>query len=218
MNTKCLLIGLVAIILCSCSSVYKSGQTPDDVYYSPKRPVVAAPAADQQQMPSYGYSPYAEQSQIRLGIYDPRWRYLDDFSYSPYLYGYNYGYYYNPFYSVWPVYNPILIGTPVPVNTTVIRTPRTTNLGTYTSFGSHSSYSSPGYISPVRPYNGGTNGLSNTLNRMYNNGNNGNSYYNGNRSYNPTYNNNGGSRSYNSGGSSSGGGGGAARPARSGRG
>ncbi|GAC1449006.1 MAG: hypothetical protein NVSMB7_10930 [Chitinophagaceae bacterium] len=35
MNTRILLLAISVAALSSCSSVYKSGQTPDDVYYSP---------------------------------------------------------------------------------------------------------------------------------------------------------------------------------------
>jgi hypothetical protein len=35
MNTRILLLAAVAVGLSSCSTMYKSGQTPDDVYYSP---------------------------------------------------------------------------------------------------------------------------------------------------------------------------------------
>lgn len=39
MSTKILFAGAIVVLLGSCSSVYKTGQTPDDVYYSPSRPV-----------------------------------------------------------------------------------------------------------------------------------------------------------------------------------
>ncbi len=37
MNTKFLLLALVVVALSSCSTAYKSGQTPDDVYFSPAK-------------------------------------------------------------------------------------------------------------------------------------------------------------------------------------
>ncbi len=37
MNSKLLLISISIITLASCSTAYKTGQTPDDVYYSPVR-------------------------------------------------------------------------------------------------------------------------------------------------------------------------------------
>jgi uncharacterized membrane protein YgcG len=44
MNTRILLLAFSVAALSSCTSMYKSGQTPDDVYYSPARP---APAGDE---------------------------------------------------------------------------------------------------------------------------------------------------------------------------
>src|SRR5918993_6008453 len=37
MNSRIILLGLTVAALSSCSTAYKSGQTPDDVYYSPAR-------------------------------------------------------------------------------------------------------------------------------------------------------------------------------------
>lgn len=49
MNLKIsgLIAGTILVALSSCSSVYKSGQTPDDVYFSPGKPAVAAAKGDQ---------------------------------------------------------------------------------------------------------------------------------------------------------------------------
>ncbi|MBX3239325.1 MAG: hypothetical protein KIT80_18730 [Chitinophagaceae bacterium] len=47
MNTRILLLAVAAVGLGSCSTIYKSGQTPDDVYYSP---------APQQRVASNQYS------------------------------------------------------------------------------------------------------------------------------------------------------------------
>jgi hypothetical protein len=44
-----LLAGIAVVALSSCSSVYKSGQTPDDVYYSPGRPGAAVAKGDEKQ-------------------------------------------------------------------------------------------------------------------------------------------------------------------------
>ena len=38
MNSKILLLALSVAALSSCTTAYKTGQTPDDVYYSPARP------------------------------------------------------------------------------------------------------------------------------------------------------------------------------------
>ena len=121
-----LLLGLI-VIFSSCSTAYRTGQTPDDVYYSP------APAQDtyvrtdnQNEKDSYAYdnSTYnSEDKEIRRGIKDSRYRnnvFVDlGYGYNPYghnSYGYNsYGYnnpydYYDPYgYNnvyISPYYNP----------------------------------------------------------------------------------------------------------------
>jgi len=110
MKTKYLLLVGMVVVLASCSSAYRNGQTPDDVYYSP------APAAEayvvknnSDERNSYrnrnsdGYS-YTEEREIRQAIQNPRYRNSISFGigmggYFPYSYnsfGYNtYGY--NPF-------------------------------------------------------------------------------------------------------------------------
>ena len=116
-----LLLGLI-VIFSSCSTAYRTGQTPDDVYYSP------APAQDtyvrtdnQNEKDSYANnnSTYnSEDRAIRRGIKDSRYRNSVSvdfgYGYDPYgynSYGYNnpYGYYnsygYNDVYMN-PYYNP----------------------------------------------------------------------------------------------------------------
>jgi uncharacterized membrane protein YgcG len=224
MNTKLLLIAVAAVSLSSCSSVYKSGQTPDDVYYSPVRTYDAAVKTNEDRRDNnYNNYSYAERSQIRLGINNARWRYLDDYSYNPYVYGYSYGYYYNPYYCPIPVYNYGSIVTVNPKNST----PRMTNLAAYnTAYNNTNSNASSKYTNPVkmpvRNYNN-TSRLSNTLNKIFNNGSNYNNS-NNNNSNNSQNNSNQSSRSYtpssssNSSGSSSSGSSGASRPARNGKG
>ncbi len=99
MKTKSLLLVGLVVVLGSCSTAYRSGQTPDDVYYSP------APAAEtyvvknnSSDRNSYGN---AEEREIRRGINDPRYRSTvtfdvgygyNPFGYNPYAYnsfGYN---------------------------------------------------------------------------------------------------------------------------------
>ena len=121
MKTKHLLLLGLIVILGSCSSAYRTGQTPDDVYYSP------APAQDtyvrtdnQDDRDSYANnnSTYnSEDMEIRRGIRDSKYRnsvnidlgyggyqdygYYNPYgSYNPYSYHNPYGYsgvYYNPY-------------------------------------------------------------------------------------------------------------------------
>ena len=130
MNIKILLLAISAAALGSCSTTYKSGQTPDDVYYSPTR---AIEKSNQHKENNEVKTTDYEDRQIRMSTYDRRWRnigadYNYDYSYSPYRYGYDYGYYYNPYYYPCPVYFKGVTITN-PRNTT----PRMANLRTYTN-------------------------------------------------------------------------------------
>jgi len=127
MNIKILLVGLSAAAITSCSTAYKSGQTPDDVYYSPTLVVEENYQQDKQQ--DEVRSEPAREREIQMTVYDRRWRDFDDdynCSYDPYRYGYSYGYYYNPYYCYYPVYI-----TNVAITNTKSSVPRMTNLGSY---------------------------------------------------------------------------------------
>src|SRR5688572_11683597 len=125
MNVKILLIAIASISLGSCSTAYKSGQTPDDVYFSPVK--VVEEENDDDNDRNYDVTD-AEEREIRMASRDRRWRDWDDdydCRYDPYRYGYSYGYYYNPYYYPYPVYSGYVFVNPK--NTT----PRMTNLGGY---------------------------------------------------------------------------------------
>lgn len=131
MNIKTLLIVITAIAFASCNTAYKSGQTPDDVYFSPKKVIEEDTKKEEQNDQASNES--IEDREIKMKIRDRRWRDLNNdhdcncsCNYHPYKYGYSYGYYYNPYYYPYPVYMP---GTKYinPKNTTA----RTTNLGGY---------------------------------------------------------------------------------------
>lgn len=183
---KNILLLLSVIILASCSAVYKSGQTPDDLYYSKPNAVVVKNTNRYKK-----HDIVYEERQIRMAAYDYRWRALDDRYdynniYSPYNYGFNYGYYYNPYYLPFPVYGQSVVFVN-PKNTTI----RKTNLASYsiTVFSATPTKSS--------------NILQTSRNRGYNNSNNqtyeGGRYdsrtYNDNRTYSPSTNNSSGSSS-----------------------
>ena len=134
----------------SCSTAYKSGQTPDDIYYAKGRTVVENTNRYEHVEKIY------EDRQIRMAAYDYRWRTLDDnydynYRYSPYSYGYNYGYYYNPYYCSYPVYNNNVVFVN-PKNTTI----RTTNLNSYNNtISTYTPNKGTGYTrtTTVRGYN-----------------------------------------------------------------
>jgi len=230
MNTKLLLLVISVAAFSSCTTLYKSGQTPDDVYYSPVRPAnnngYVEQKKEQQPYQPSGY--YSEERSIRLGIYDPRWRYLDDYnysnslyvndySYSPYNYGFNYGYYYNPYYWPYPVYSyyPVTVKSYNPK----VTTPRMTSLSTY----NHNYNNSPiitnhgSGIRPSRTYNNSNRGsaVGNVMRQVFTPTNNSSNSTNNNSTYNRTYTpSSSTSSSSSAGSSSSGGGGGISRPPR----
>lgn len=168
------------VFFASCSAVYKSGQTPDDLYYS--KPKVVVVNTDRYERLDNVY----EERQIRMAAYDYRWRMLDDrydfnYSYNPYAYGYNYGYYYNPYFYPYPFFGQSAVFVN-PKNTTI----RKTNLASYSNTVSGytpSKSSNSSRTNSVRGYN-------NSNNQTYRN----NSYdtrtYNENRSYTPSSNSN----------------------------
>lgn len=131
MQTKILLLALSVAAFSSCSTAYKSGQTPDDVYYSPVK------VYDNEQDNKRDDQRYesSRDYEITMGIRDYRWRnFRDDYSYdnSPYNYTcshYNYGYYYNPFYYPWAIYTGKTTNAK-PVNST----PRMVNLNAYNGY------------------------------------------------------------------------------------
>ena len=103
MKTKLLLLSGIVAALGSCTSAYRIGQTPDDVYYSPAPPVKEAyvTSNNQQDRDSYGYnnatSDNIEDLAIRRGISNPVYRSGLSLSFG---YGYDpYDYFGSSFYS-----------------------------------------------------------------------------------------------------------------------
>ncbi|MEO6537253.1 MAG: hypothetical protein ABIT07_00035 [Ferruginibacter sp.] len=208
MKFKFLLLAVSAAVLASCSTTYKSGQTPDDVYYSPKRALEENHNRQQDEVKNVS----SEDREIRMSTYDRRWRSIDtdynyDYSYSPYRYGYDYGYYYNPYYYPCPVYTK---GVAIrnPINTT----PRTANLRTYSNSNTlitNQKTSGTYQVNSRKAYtnsNGSTGSfirrvLTSAQNNSYNNNR---SPDNNNRTYTPSNNNTNSNNSNNQGSKSSG--------------
>src|SRR4030095_114400 len=100
MKRQFLLLAITAAALSSCTTAYKSGQTPDDVYYSPTRPQDEYVRVEEKE--EYRYNDdYYDDRYLRMKVHDrTRWTYLDDwYSYDRYGYraNYIYGSYYNPY-------------------------------------------------------------------------------------------------------------------------
>ena len=205
---KTVILILSIAFLASCSAAYKTGQTPDDLYYS-KAKVVKEEKKEyvhyDRRVDNY------EERQIRLAIANPRFRNLDynndyDYKYNPYAYGYNYGYYYNPCYYPYPVYAMGNVTFTNPKNTTI----RKANLGGYSN--TVTNYQPIKFV-PItntntrRVYNNSNNSSNN--NTQYNTRSNDNDT----RTYNPAPSNN---SSNNSGGSAAPSGTPVVRPGRGG--
>lgn len=196
MQTKILLIALSVAVFSSCSTAYKSGQTPDDVYYSPVR----IDTDDQQNdNRDEAKNDNREDNTIRMRIRDHRWKEFDDdrdYRNSPYHYCNcncnNYGYYYNPYYHPWPIY----LTKVAPVNFT----PRMVNLNAYSGYNNNT---------PVNPKTGNNNTGINWIKPTgrYNNSNSGSntrsSSSNNTRTYSPSSSNKSSSSSSSSGSSRS---------------
>ena len=200
MSSKLLLLALSVAAISSCTTAYKTGQTPDDVYYSPARVYDEEDNTDKRDEVKKRTN--SEEREIRMSINDPRWRNFDnDYAYNPYFYAYNSGYYYNPYYCTYPVYI-----SHAPVKSPV----KMINTGTYgTGYNNSNVYTSPkmGTVKPVRSYN--------NHNRTSTFGNVVNSIFSGNQ--NNSTNSSGDTRSYSpSGSSGNSSSSGASRPARNG--
>lgn len=115
-----ILAAATVVALSSCSSAYKTGQTPDDLYFSPAKAnvqdeYVSTPRQNDRMY--QGSDEYYEDRFLRMRAANPyRWSYLDDYYFSS-PYGYNafrysdpwgwnspwnnywsWNYYYNPYY------------------------------------------------------------------------------------------------------------------------
>ena len=159
MNTKLILLTASIAAFSSCSTMYKTGQTPDDVYFSPTRSTETYVNANRDETPSQPANNYysIEDRAIRLGISNYRHRNFDNdfgYNYSPYdfsfssghgyynnaYYGNGYGNNYDPYYTNIYYgnyyYNPYYNAYPVyvlPAGPIKNNTPRITNLSGYTN-------------------------------------------------------------------------------------
>ncbi|HEY8660522.1 MAG TPA: hypothetical protein VIL78_15915 [Hanamia sp.] len=132
MKSKHILLFALVAAFSSCTSAYRTGQTPDDVYYSPVPAQETYVRIDNQQdRDVYGYR--NEEQEIRRGIQNPIYRNSITFDlgygYNPYAYN-PYGYSYNPY-----AYNPFNKGYYDPYGY---------NYSPYSSYG----YNNYGYSSP----------------------------------------------------------------------
>ena len=203
MNIKFLLILLTSATMFSCTTAYRSGQTPDDVYYSPLRTIEEDDKRDEEES---RLDP--EERQIRMASRDRRWRDLDreyeyDRTYTPYNHCCCNPYYYNPYYYPGVLYYPGMTFN-IPKNTT----PRTTSLASYNNpvVNMNPKTGNPTPVNSTRAYNN-SNRAKDFTRKIFNSSS-GSSSDNNTRTYSPS--SSGSSKS--SGGSS--GSGSVSRPAR----
>ncbi len=225
MNCKVLLLGLFTASLVSCSTAYKAGQTPDDVYYSPAREAVTKKEKEKDRYEDVVRN--EDDQYLRMKVRNRnRWSTIDDYDYwydGRYDFGcYNYNYYgrnnWNLGYGR-PIYNngyhPGYYGYPIIITKGTPLRPSNVNRPALGGYKNNTGYNN-------------SNGLGNSFkkvisssNSTYNNGNSGNSNtYNSpastpSRTYTPS---SGSSSTPSSSGSSSSGSssGGVSRPARGG--
>jgi len=232
MKSQILLLALTVAVLSSCTTAYKTGQTPDDVYFSPVRPqdeYVQTEKKDDRRYQSR--EEYYDDRYLRMRVSNrQRWSELDDY----YYYGNRYDYsYYNSYdlsnpwspCTYWnshynPYYHSYVIVTP---KSPVFNHPRTVNLNTY----NNNMLTNSNYSNPAHPTSGGPR-IINTTSNGYNSGNNTGSnagnflrnVFNNNNSSSSSSNNsshpttNSSSSSSSSGSSSSGSSGGGSAPVR----
>lgn len=232
MKRQILLLAITAAALSSCTTAYKTGQTPDDVYFSPVRPQDEYVRVEDKR-DEYRYDDtYYDDRYLRMKVQNrSQWSYLDDwYSYDRYGYRYNYYYgtYYNPYTSWNYYYNPycshnvIVYNPKQPTVAYNVPKPRNFSLNSYTNNNYNNANNSVRMVNiksgarPVYNNTNSNNGFSNTIKQIFSGGNNNsnNSYSSPSRSYTPSSSSSSGSSGSSSSGSSSGGG--ASRPSRGG--
>jgi hypothetical protein len=154
MKSSILLLAVIIAVFSSCTTAYKTGQTPDDVYYSPARPQnnfednnsgEEYAEAQKENDKQYRYNDeYYDDRYLRMKVQNrSRWSELDDWYFTDYRYRRYYFYsnnfcccnsswnahsfwnsYFNPYYNNYVIVNP--------KNTFAYSKPRTFNLNTFT--------------------------------------------------------------------------------------
>ena len=123
----------LVFVFASCTSAYKSGQTPDDVYFSPARPQEEYVRTEKNDDKKYrGDQEYRDDRYLRMKVHNRLWSTIDDgyyYSYypsNPYIYtnGWNASVYWNYLYNPYCCCNTTVVNYKSPV----YNKPRTVNL------------------------------------------------------------------------------------------
>ena len=191
MKSRIILLALVVAALSSCST-YKSGQTPDDVYYSPTRETEQyVRVEERQEAPRYNdysnrnnaYDNYDDRW-LRMRVRNrSRWSSFDDYdwNYMPYSYNsisYNNPYYYNSWNSYWnnyyawnSYYNPycprVIVVSPKS-NATVYNKVRNFNVTSYRNTNYNNSNTARKPVTRGSAYSGYNNSNSSSTQRKVN--------------------------------------------------
>ncbi len=213
MKRKILLISIIASSVVSCTTAYKTGQTPDDVYFSPT-PVyndyVRRDTKEENTVYTNNDVYNIEDRTIRRRINNRRYRSYDD--------RYNYPYDYNNGYTKYPVYTDVKTNkdnAPRKYNLEVFKNnPAPANTNTTPSGKLGTQQNTESNTAPVRKFENTTNtgsgvgkfirkvfsgtGSENSNNSSYQGSNNSNSSNNNSKSSNSNSNSNSSSKSSNS--------------------
>lgn len=178
MKLTILLLSVSLAILSSCTTSYKTGQTPDDVYYSPERTQDEYVRTDREEDEPRYNDDYYENRYLRMKVRNrTRWSDLDDWYYSDYRNRYNvylgccfcysnqspysqWNNHYNPYYQ-----NYVIIKN---VKSPVYTKPRTFNLNAYNT----SQQNTRNYSNPKLNSSGNTNNTNNNYSPRSNRDNN----------------------------------------------
>ena len=156
MKSAILLLALSAIAFSNCTTAYKTGQTPDDVYYSPVRPQDEYVRTNNDDDRRYRSDDYYDDRYLRMKVHNRvMWSELDDWYYYNNRYNYSYynyncwnnpwspytywNYYYNPYHTNYIILNP--------KTTIAYNGPRVTNLNVF----NNNMLTSNNYTNPKNP-------------------------------------------------------------------
>jgi hypothetical protein len=207
MKSRFLLPVIAIAALSSCSTVYKSGQTPDDVYFSPAREgaeyVDVSNDNYNRRYRSYEYD-NAEDRWLRMRVRNPyRWNAFDDYDWNMYSgwsnnwnnpYSYSWNSYWNGYWTWNSWYNPycrnVIVVNPK-TNPAAYSKVRNFSLSSYTNnnYGNVNNFNRPAkglYRSSSAGSNGSyynnsnSNSLGNSLRKVFSGNNNGGGTTNGN--------------------------------------
>jgi hypothetical protein len=143
MKSQLLLLAISVAALSSCTTAYKTGQTPDDVYFSPLPKEEEYTKREDDRQSRYEEQ-YYDDRYLRMKVRNRyQWNDLNDwYSYERWGFGHNYywGSYYNPYNSWNYYYNPyshcvntVAYSNPKMVGYTPASKPRVFNVGSYTN-------------------------------------------------------------------------------------